>query len=461
MDLLDSQLASELIDQGLASGADFVDIFVEKTESESLSFKSQKIKDIQNNYSYGLGIRLVRDEESYYAYSNILEKDSLKKLVGELGENIKKEQKTMLAIEKIDQPLPQLKMYSTIEKPFEERLQTLKRLDQKIRAGSSSVSQVDLSYFLKNQKVQIFNSLGLNRSEERPYARLLNAVVASSAQGSSRAFHGPGGRGGFTFIESLDLDEISEIVVKRSLTLLGAAPCPAGTMPVVIDNGFGGVIFHEACGHSLETTAVEKKASVFWDKMGEEIAHPSVSAVDDGAIDFLWGSLGMDDEGMNTQRTQLIKNGVLTRFISDMMGERKTGHLRTGSARRQSYRYAPASRMRNTFIEAGPHTLAEMIGTVPYGLYAKTMGGGSVNPSTGEFNFAVEEAYMIRDGKISEAVKGATLIGKGEEILKRISMVGKNLAYAAGMCGSVSGSLPVTVGQPALKVDSIVVGGQA
>jgi TldD protein len=232
-------------------------------------------------------------------------------------------------------------------------------------------------------------------------------------------------------------------------------------MPVVIDKGFGGVIFHEACGHLLETTSVEKKASVFWDKMGEKIAHEALSAVDDGTIDGEWGSLSIDDEGMPTQKTTLIKNGQLTRFISDRMGEIKTGHKRTGSGRKQSYKFAPASRMRNTYIEAGNHSLEEILATIGNGLYAKSMGGGSVNPGTGEFNFSVREAYLVENGKITTPVKGATLIGSGADIMTKISMVGRDLELMAGMCGSVSGSIPTTVGQPPVKVDEILVGGRA
>tara|TARA_Y100000748_G_scaffold293264_1_gene282629 strand:- start:589 stop:1287 length:699 start_codon:yes stop_codon:yes gene_type:complete len=232
-------------------------------------------------------------------------------------------------------------------------------------------------------------------------------------------------------------------------------------MPVVIDNGFGGVIFHEACGHSLETTSVEKKASEFWDKKGEVIANEALSAVDDGTLDYLWGSLSVDDEGMQTQKTQLIKNGVLENFLCDRLGEIKTGHPRTGSARRESYKFAPASRMRNTFIEAGNYKLDELLAAMDDGLYAKSMGGGSVNPGTGEFNFSVQEGYLVKNGKLTDAVKGATLIGKGGDIMKNISMVADNLDYAAGTCGSVSGGVPVTVGQPAVKVDEILVGGKA
>jgi TldD protein len=232
-------------------------------------------------------------------------------------------------------------------------------------------------------------------------------------------------------------------------------------MPVVIGNGFGGVIFHEACGHLLETTSVAKKASVFHDQMGEMIANPVVNAVDDGTIHNAWGSINIDDEGMDTQRTQLITNGKLTSFLVDRLGSEKTGYARTGSGRRQSYRYAPASRMRNTFIEAGTSELDEMIGSIERGIYASHMGGGSVQPGTGEFNFAVTEGYYVEDGKIQYPVKSATLISTGPAVLKEISMVGKDFALACGMCGSVSGAIPTTVGQPALKVNDILVGGNA
>lgn len=240
---------------------------------------------------------------------------------------------------------------------------------------------------------------------------------------------------------------------------LFADACPSGEMPVIIGNGFGGVIFHEACGHLLETTSVAKKASVFHDKMGEMIANSAVNAVDDGTLVNEWGSINIDDEGVETQRTQLIKEGQLTGFMVDKMGGLKTGYASTGSGRRESYKYAPTSRMRNTFIEPGNSSLDEMLAGVERGIYAKKMGGGSVQPGTGEFNFSVQEAYLIENGKITKPLKSATLISTGPKVLKEISMVGSDFELAAGMCGSVSGSVPTTVGQATLKVDNILVGG--
>jgi TldD protein len=232
-------------------------------------------------------------------------------------------------------------------------------------------------------------------------------------------------------------------------------------MPVIIGNGFGGVIFHEACGHLLETTSVAKKASVFHDQMGQMIANPSVNAVDDGLLLKQWGSINIDDEGLDTQRTQLIKDGQLTSFLVDRIGAEQTGFSATGSGRRESYKFAPASRMRNTFIEPGDAELDDMVASIDKGIYASHMGGGSVQPGTGEFNFAVTEGYYIEHGKIKYPVKAATLISTGPAVLKEISMVGKDFSLACGMCGSVSGSVPTSVGQATLKVDDILVGGNA
>ena len=210
----------------------------------------------------------------------------------------------------------------------------------------------------------------------------------------------------------------------------------------------------------METEAVRRQASPFCGKLGELVANPVLTAIDDGTMSGVWGSLAIDDEGMPTQRTVLIENGVLKNFLCDRVGALELNLPLTGSARRESYKYAPVSRMRNTFIAPGDSTQEQMIASVDEGLYAAKMAGGSVNPATGEFNFAIEEGYKIENGKLGEAVRGATLIGLGHEILPKISMVGNDFELAAGMCGASSGHVPVTVGQPSIKVDSILVGGR-
>ena len=247
---------------------------------------------------------------------------------------------------------------------------------------------------------------------------------------------------------------------KTAHIMLHAKNCPAGKMPVAIDNGFGGVIFHEACGHSLEATAVAKGNSVFCDKLGQQIASSKITAIDDGTMKNHWGSSNIDDEGTPTRRNVLIENGILKSYMVDKLNARRMNTEVTGSSRRQSYKYEPTSRMTNTYIAPGEDKVEDIIKSIDDGLYAKKMGGGSVNPVTGEFNFAVSEGYLVKNGEITEPVRGASLIGKGSEILMDIDMVSDNVAQAEGMCGSKSGSIPVNVGQPMIRVKSITVGGR-
>ena len=459
MSLINSEIANEVIGYGISLGADFVDLFVEKTQSQNLVFKSSKVEDSQSGVQFGIGIRLISGHQSLYAYTNSTEKEELLRITKLLAAQIKSNPKDLVQLDFTNLNYPKIPVLGDKDVDAKHKIETFKNIDRALRSDHKT-AQVILNFTQKKQLIEIFNSEGLYATEERPYIRLYHQLVMKDGEYQTIAGVGPGAIGGWDFIEGLNKEEMAENLLKQANTVLYAKSAPAGNMPVIIDNGFGGVIFHEACGHLLETTSVEKKASVFWDKMGEKIAHSAVTAVDDGTVDGAWGSLSIDDEGMPTQKTTLIENGILKRFISDRMGEIKTGHKRTGSGRRQNYKFAPASRMRNTYIAAGKNSFEEMIGSVSHGIYAKKMGGGSVDPSTGQFNFAVQEAYIIKDGKIMEPVKGATLIGTGPEIMSRISMVGSNLSLEAGMCGSVSGSIPTTVGQPAIKVDEILVGGE-
>ena len=286
------------------------------------------------------------------------------------------------------------------------------------------------------------------------------SAVASDGTQNQTGFAGPGGLTGFELFDEIDVPALGRQAAISAETMLRADACPAGRMPVVMDGGFGGVIFHEACGHSLEATSVAFGKSEFCGKLGQMIASEKVTAIDDGTIPNAWGSTNIDDEGAPTTRLVLIENGVLKNYMVDKLNGRRMEMPSTGSGRRQDYTFAPTSRMRNTCIAAGTDDDDEMIASTEYGLYAKHMGGGSVNPATGEFNFAVAEGYMIRNGSIAEPVRGATLVGRGTELLKRIDRVGRNMTMAQGICGSISGSVPTNVGQPRIRVSEITVGGR-
>jgi TldD protein len=418
---------------------------------------------------YGIGIRLLFGTEVLYAHTSKDDEEHLLRLIEALAQS----RGTMGSVVRADndplrrKPLQGLPLTNTHKISLdprrvgqERKLDLLVRADKTARAFSDKISQVAVRAADVVSDILICNSDGLWVTDTRTRSRFHVSVTAGQGGEMFVASEAPGVQRGFEFFEELDVERYAKDAAERAVRMLSAGYAQGRKMPVVMGNGFGGVIFHEACGHLLETEAVRRKASAFAGKIGEQIAHPEVTAVDDGLIANSWGSITVDDEGRAPQKTVLIENGVLKTYLSDRVGSDETGVSLSGSARRESYQYAPVSRMRNTYIAAGKHSPASIIASVDEGLYAKKMGGGSVNPATGEFNFAVEEGYLIKNGKIGDPVRGATLIGKGPEILPLISMAGNDLELAAGMCGASSGQVPVTVGQPTLKVDSILVGGR-
>ncbi|WP_299019703.1 TldD/PmbA family protein [uncultured Photobacterium sp.] len=459
--MLNPATAKAVIDHALFLGADFAELFVEHHQSSSVELNSGDIDKVNSGIDFGIGVRLFFGHKVLYGYTNSTDEDELKRVTSLLAAKDKRDQIANAAAMNLSryENKHQCQFPLSQNANLEAKIAFLKETDKAARHEDEKISQFIGRILQREQQIEIFNSTGLHIGDTRHYTRVAATAIAQNGSEQSTGFEAPGALTGWEFNTRLDPRELGQKVAKQAMVKLFAENCPSGEMPVIIGNGFGGVIFHEACGHLLETTSVAKKASVFHDKMGEMIANPVVNAVDDGTMANEWGSINIDDEGMETQRTQLIKNGKLTNFMVDHMGSLKTGHARTGSGRRESYKYAPTSRMRNTFIEPGDSSLDEMISSVERGIYAKKMGGGSVQPGTGEFNFAVQEAYLIENGQITKPLKSATLISTGPKVLKEISMVGKDFELAAGMCGSVSGSVPTTVGQPALKVDNILVGG--
>lgn len=460
--LLNSNHASSVIDHALSLGADFCDIFVEKRYMQNVKILSSQVNAINSGIEFGIGIRLVYGSNAVYGYTNHTNLEELIKITTTLASLDKRNPvntATALNFTKTFNLHPsQIPLDKDL--PLEEKVKYLLQIDKGARELNTKINQMAVSSLQWQQHVEIFNSEGLQVTDTRPYTRIVATAIASDGSNQSSASESPGALKGWEHTSLINPQMLGEDLAKRAVKKLTAQACPAGNMPVILGNAFGGVIFHEACGHLLETTAVAKKSSVFHDKMGEQIASSLVSAVDDGTIPNAWGSINIDDEGMPAQKTQLIKDGVLTSFMVDKLGAMKTGFLRTGSGRKQNYKFAPASRMRNTFIESGNHKLEDMIASIDYGIYAEKMGGGSVTPGTGDFNFSANEAYLIEKGKITTPLKSASLIGTGPDILNKISMVSNNFKIAAGTCGSISGNIPASVGQPAIKVDNILVGGQ-
>lgn len=458
--MLSEVLIKDVLDEAMSLGADFAEIYVEQTESQSIDMIGGKVDKANRGQDYGVGIRLFQGTNSVYGYTNDSSRENLLKTAREIA--------SALVGEVITKPI-NLTRHNIVNQhiiqtdlndvPASRRIDKMRQVSEAIKNYHESISQSAVGLSEKKQHVLIANTEGTLVEDTRVYTRLFVRAVASNGQEMQTGSHGPGAHQGFEFIENLDLNFYANDAARQAVTMLNADLCPSGKMPVVIDNGFGGVIFHEACGHGLEASSVSKGLSVFSNKLGEQIANPIVTAIDDGTIPNAWGSLNVDDEGTPTQRKVLIENGILKSYMIDKLNGRRMNMASTGSGRRQNYRFAPTSRMTNTFIAEGPNTREEIIANTEYGLYAKSMGGGSVNPATGDFNFAVNEGYIIRNGKVAEPVRGATLIGNGPAILHQIDMVGENLDRAQGMCGAASGSIPTDVGQPTLRVKEITVGG--
>ena len=459
--MIEQETLSKILEHGITKGADFAEVFVEDSLTSSFNLIDQKIDQIQSSNSFGIGIRLLYGDEAYYGYSSDPDEANLIKLTGNLSESGHAGSSESLRPLQ-QQPIEDIHHVAVNPESVSgrERVDLLRKFDENTRSQSEAIQQVNANMHEKQRKVLIANSEGLLVEDSRDYARMRLSAIAEKGDGPQSAAESPGVLGGYEFFREIDVEKISREAAESALLMADAGYIEGGTMPVVLGNGFGGVIFHEACGHPLETEAIRKNASPFCGKLGERVAQPVLTAIDDGTLSQRWGSLNIDDEGLPSKRTVLIENGVLKSYLSDRIGAKQVEMERTGSARRESYKFAPVSRMRNTFIDNGKDSFDDMIASVDFGLFAKKMGGGSVNPATGEFNFAVQEGYAIRKGKIAEPVRGATLIGKGFEVLPRISMIGNDLELAAGMCGASSGWVPTTVGQPSLKIDSILVGGR-
>ena len=453
-----------LLGLGCAAGADLVEVFLERTDSLSVSAEQDRITSVTPAFGMGAGLRVFLGNRDGFVSTNDLSdrglRLALEQALGMLGLQV-----SVLAPGRFD-GLGALRPFAAGKEDWLARSPDLAEATATLLQGTALLAkhghhlQVRRGSYARSwQEVLVAASDGTFSRDVRLHQT--SALNVLAADGDHRAGIGRryGTSGQPDDLRHWDLEASAREVCDSADRMLRAEYVEAGQYPVVLANRFGGVIFHEACGHLLETTQVERGTTPFADQVGEPIAHEAVTAIDEGLSDGAFGSLSMDDEGMEPQRTVLIENGVLKRFLSDRSGEMRTGHARTGSGRRQSHAFAAASRMRNTYIDAGPHAPEDLIASVDLGLYCKTMGGGSVGP-TGQFNFAVEEGYLIENGQLSRPVKGATLIGEAKEVMPRISMCANGLELAAGFCGSVSGSIYVTVGQPHIKVDSITVGGR-
>ncbi len=461
--MVSKKLAIDVLNEALATGADYAEIFYEDSHSYSLSIENGKVETSTSNIMNGVGLRLLKENQCVYGYTNDLTRKGLIALAQSLRASFHGER--LITVEKLDMIRvknrnPVNNSYDNISR--EEKIALVREGIEEIQKLNDPRIVRYIGNFLDNHRfVAVFNSKGKWFKRDTEFGRLAYMIVAADQNGFETGFEGPGCQQDISYFKTVvNAKEVALKAAKTALLMLTAKECPSGKMPVVIGNGWGGVLFHESCGHPLEASAISKGLSCFAGKDGEMVASPLVSAVDDSTMPQAWGSIDIDDEGNPGTKRLLIKNGKLVNYMIDDYNGRRMGREGNGACRRQNYRFCPTSRMSNTYICNGKSTPEEIIAATKLGLYAVGFNGGSVDPTTGEFNFGCSEAYIIRDGKVCEPVKGATLIGHGDEILKHIDMVGNDLALGQGMCGAGSGSIRTNVGQPTLRVSEITVGGR-
>ena len=461
--MISKALAIEVLNEALATGADYAESFYEDSNSYSVRLLNNKVEASTSGSLCGVGLRLLKENQSVYGYTNDLSKKGLLKLACSLRNSFKGERVltvSNLEMIKSKNRNPVKNSYNDVSK--EEKIALVKEgTDAIAKLNDKRIVRYE-GIFLNNHRfVAVFNSKGKWFKRDSEFGRLIYSVVAASEKGFETGFEGPGAQQDISYFRTVVNPKDTALeAVRKALLMLEAKECPSGKMPVVIGNGWGGVLFHEACGHPLEASAISRNLSCFNGKEGEYVASKLVSAVDDSTMPQAWGSIDIDDEGNLGTKRVLIKDGILKDYMIDDFNGRRMGREGNGACRRQNYRFCPTSRMSNTYICNGKSTKEEIIANTKLGLYAVSFNGGSVDPTTGEFNFGCSEAYIIRDGKVCEPVKGATLIGKGNEILQKIDMVGNDLALGQGNCGAASGSIRTNVGQPTLRVSEILVGGR-
>ena len=458
--ILKKALIQEIINESMETGADFAEVFLEESKTNSIQAVGLSVEKNLYGVVKGIGLRIAKGLYSVYGYTNDLSRDSVLTLAKKLRASFSGEKQEVV-------PLGELMvgkhhkvkiLPTTVES--EKKVSLVLEAAKEAKDYDEEITQTQVYYMDKVQDVVIANNSGLFVSDQRVYSRISIVAIASDGKSMQTGHVGPGAHMGFEFFDTINIKEQAREAARIAKIMLHADFAPSGEFPVVLDNGFGGVIFHEACGHSLEATSVAKNASVFSGKFGTQIANPIVNAVDDGTIENSWGSENFDDEGHPQQKRQLITNGILTSYMIDELNSRRMGMPATGSGRRESYKYAPTSRMSNTYICNGESTFEELFEGIELGFYAKSLGGGSVNPATGDFNFSVNEGYMIRNGQIAEPVRGAALVGTGAETLLKIDKIANNCLRAQGVCGSLSGSINADVGQPTIRVSKMTVGGR-
>ncbi len=458
--MIEKILLEKTLEKLISKGCDFADIYLESKSTLGVVLDNKKIERITRGSRYGAGLRVIYGGRTYFAFTEDLSEKALFQIAGDLankesGKNILVENKHEL-LEGTDAYLYDTNMDSGTLK---EKADLLLHLNELAWVDKGSLIQLTLSYGDVDQDVYIMNSNGVYVHDKRPRVKTIIQGVFQKGEQIQSAYDVVGALGDYGFIKTRNMESILDGVKLKGENLLIANEAPSGTMPVIVSGEAGGTMVHEACGHGLEADIVKKGMSVYGNKIGEKVASELISVVDDGTIKGRYGTSFYDDEGTKTKENILIKNGVLRGYMSDLQSADELGIDPTGNGRREGYHAMPITRMTNTYISKGKESKEDIIASVDNGLFVKHMGGGQVNTATGDFVFEVSEGYLIKNGKIEEQVRGATLIGNGPDVLNKIDMVANDFGYSLGTCGKDGQGAPVADGQPTLRIPSLVVGG--
>jgi len=454
-----------ILGSALERKADYADLYFEYRSIEGLGLEESMVNHTSKSISHGVGVRVCAEDRTGYAYSDEVTADRMR-LAAETARAIADDRGDRPAAVQVGQPVRRHRLYelesAPLEVPVEERARLLKSIDETARAMDPRVRNVMASFAVEQKIVMVVNSDGQIAADLQPLCRLSVTVIAEDGKNRQVGTFGGGGRVEWRyFLEGERWKEYANRAVHQAITNLDAADAPAGEMVVVLGPGWPGILLHEAIGHGLEGDFNRKGVSAFSGRIGQSVASPLCTVVDDGTIPNRRGSLNVDDEGTPTSRTVLIEKGILRGYLQDRLNARLMKMTPTGNGRRESFAHSPMPRMTNTFMLPGESTPDEVIRSVKHGLYAVSFGGGQVDITNGKFVFSASEAYLIEDGKVTRPVKGATLIGNGPDVLTRVSMVANDLALDSGIgtCGKDGQSVPVGVGLPTIRIDGITVGG--
>ncbi len=460
--MIDSSVVDRVLGEALRTGGDFAELFVEDRRTSTASLDDGKVEELSSGRDRGAGIRVVMGETTGFAHTADLSEAGLRAAAGAAAA-VARGGGGGRAVAVTPSTATRHSEVSTYPETVAKakKVELLTRADEAARSEGSAITQVAAGYGDSRRRILVANSDGLLVGDDQVRTRLGVSCVALGDTGMQTGYETAALMVGFELFDRVQAEEVAREAARRALTKLSARPAPSGVLPVVLKGGTGGILFHEACGHGLEADHIAKDSSVYTGRVGDLVASPLVTLVDDGTMGPEWGSFAIDDEGRPAQRNVLISEGVLTDYMWDFLRARTEGRTSSGNGRRQSYQHLPMVRMTNTYLIGGSDDPNEIVAQTPKGVYVAKLGGGQVNTATGDFVFGMNEAYLIEEGRITEPLRDANLIGNGPDVLQAIDAIGDDFAMGPGTCGKDGQAVPVGCGQPTVRISGVTVGGTA